>query len=166
MEARYLRTCRGLSESLYDRTRVTSPFDGAVELADDARALFAELERDLPDVAAMTAECRPAVDVLETTSGIHVVVDLPGVRPDAVRVVVRRQTVLIVGAKGAPPADRQSRFHLAERSYGRFARAVRLTSAFDATKASATTDGGQLRIVLPRIEERRGQLFSVPVTRA
>lgn len=145
---------------------MNSPVDGTLELADDARQLFNELDRDLPDLAAMTAECRPPIDVLEHAKTIDLIVDIPGVRPEALRIVIRRQTVLIVGAKGATPADRQSRFHVAERSYGRFARAVRLTAAFDATRASATTSGGQLRIVLPRMDDRRGQVFRVPVTRA
>jgi HSP20 family molecular chaperone IbpA len=53
--------------------------------------------------------------------------------------------------------DQEAAFHLAERSFGRFARAVRLAGAFDAGNASATLQGGELRIVLPRIDERRGR---------
>lgn len=115
-------------------------------------------------MAALTAECRPPTDVFETAKSIEIVVDLPGVPAEHIRVVIRRETVLIVGAKSAAPADRQSRFHVAERSYGRFARAVRLSAAVDATRAEAMTSGGQLRIVLPRVDDRRGQRFRVPVT--
>jgi HSP20 family molecular chaperone IbpA len=55
------------------------------------------------------------------------------------------------------------RFHLAERAYGRFARAVRLSGAFDAGRARAKIESGQLRIVLPRMEDRRGRMYTVPV---
>lgn len=143
-----------------------SSLDAAAELAEDARQLLAEIDRSVPGAAAATAECRPAIDILETPKALEVIVDLPGVAPEAIRVLIRRQTLLVVGSKAVPAADRQSRFHIAERSYGRFARAIRLTGAFDATRAEATTARGQLRVVLPRIDDRRGRVFHVPVTRA
>jgi HSP20 family protein len=137
----------------------------AAELAEDARSLLAELDRDAPGVANLHAECRPPLDVFETTDAIQVLIDIPGVDVDSLRVAVRRGTVLLVGAKlpGAPPAG--ARFHLAERAYGRFARAVRLTGAIDPTRATAVVVSGQLRVTLPRIEDRRGRVITVPVTR-
>ena len=82
------------------------------------------------------------------------------------RVALRRGTLLVVGAKLSPPMDTAQRFHLAERSYGRFARAVRLAGAVNAARAQAFVTGGQLRVVLPRLEERRGQIFRIAVSRA
>jgi len=145
---------------------LTSGAGDAAELAGEARRLLAELDREVPGSAALNAECRPPLDIVETASSIEVVVDVPGVPPDAVRVVLRRGTLLVVGAKLSPPADTGARFHLAERSYGRFARAVRLTGALDAAHAQASVAGGQLRVVLPRLEDRRGQIFRIPVSRA
>jgi HSP20 family protein len=135
----------------------------AVDLADDARRLLTELDRDVPGAAALTAECRPPIDVLETSTALEIVVDIPGVRADSLRVAIRRATLLVVGAKLAPGSDPQARYHLAERSYGRFARAVRLTGALDAKRARATAAGGELRVTLPRVEERRGSIFMIPV---
>ena len=82
------------------------------------------------------------------------------------RVAWRRGTLLLVGAKLSPPPDTSARFHLAERSYGRFARAVRLAGAVNAAHAKAFVTGGQLRVVLPRLEDRRGQIFRISVSRA
>ena len=135
----------------------------AADLAEDARQLLNELDREVPGVANINAECRPPLDVLERTSTVEVVVDIPGVPADSLRVVIRRNTLLIVGAKPPTPAGADVRFHLAERAYGRFARAVRLSGAFDASRARATTEAGQMRIVLPRMEDRRGRLYTVPV---
>ena len=68
-----------------------------------------------------------------------------------------RNTLVIVGHKRPPPASTGSAaFHLAERTFGRFARGVRLAGAFDAGRADATLKAGELRVRLPRIEERRG----------
>jgi HSP20 family protein len=137
----------------------------AADLADDARRLLLELDRDVPGVAAVNAECRPPLDVLETATAVEVVIDVPGVPAESLRVAVRRSTLLVVGAKLAGPIDGNLRHHLAERSYGRFARAVRLTGAFDAKRARAVASRGQLRVVLPRIDERRGSVLMIAVDR-
>lgn len=136
----------------------------AADLAEDARRLLLELDRDVPGAEAATAECRPLLDVVETAEAVEVIVDIPGVPPEALRVAVRRNTVLVVGVK-LTAIDRARRFHLAERSYGRFARAVRLTGAIDATRAQANAANGQLRVTLPRIQDRRGHVIAIPVTR-
>ena len=133
------------------------------DLAEDARRLLMELDRDVPGAASLTAEVRPPIDVLETSTALEIVVDIPGVQAESLRVAIRRATLLVVGAKLAPGADPEGRYHLAERSYGRFARAVRLTGALDAKRAKATAGGGELRIILPRLEDRRGSIFMIPV---
>ncbi len=142
---------------------MTDTYPGAGDLAEDARQLLAEIDRDVPGAAQINADCRPPLDVFETAAGIEVVVDVPGVPRESVRVIVRRTTLLIVGAKLTAGADRTARFHLAERSYGRFARVVRLSGAFEAARARAVTRAGQLRITLPRLEDRRGRVLRIPV---
>ena len=137
----------------------------AAELAEDARHLLNELDRDAPGVAGLNGECRPPLDVFETTEAVEVLVDVPGVAVDSLRVAVRRSTILVVGAKLPGSNSQGARFHLAERAYGRFARAVRLTGAIDPSRAKASVSSGQLRIVLPRIADRRGRIIHVPVTR-
>ena len=134
-----------------------------LDLAEDARRLLADLDREVPGVAQLNAECRPPVDVLETSTAVEIVIDVPGVPADSIRVAIRRSTLLIVGAKLSPAADPTTRFHLAERSYGRFARAVRLGGAFDASRARASAAAGELRVVLPRVEDRRGRIIMIPV---
>ena len=138
----------------------------ASDLAEDARRLLADLDREVPGVAALNSECRPSLDVFETTTGVEVVVDVPGVIPESIRVAIKRDTLLVVGAKAAPPGATAQRYHLAERSYGRFARAVRLHGAIDTRHASARAGNGELRILLPRVEDRRGTVIMVPVDTA
>src|SRR5438309_10365380 len=71
----------------------------AADLAEDARRMLTELDQAVPGAAKSSGECRPPLDVLETSKAIEVVVDLPGVPASAVRVAVRRQTLLVVGIK-------------------------------------------------------------------
>jgi len=123
---------------------------------DELRRLFDRLD-DGQRTAGAAAECTPPLDVVETADGILVMVDLAGVRTDGVKVIFARNTIVVVGQKRpAACEDRHATFHLAERAFGRFARGVRLTGAFDAGRADATLRDGVLRVALPRIEERRG----------
>jgi len=125
-------------------------------MEDDLRRLFDRLEEG-HEAAAAGAECTPPLDVVETAEGILVMMDLAGVTPDSVQVLFVRNTLVVVGHK-RPTAceDRHAAFHLAERTFGRFARGVRLAGAFDGGRADATLTAGELRVRLPRIEERRG----------
>jgi HSP20 family protein len=135
------------------------------ELADDLRVLFEELATSLAHgQRAYSGECRPALDVLENDDIVEVVVDVAGIPAEAIRIVFRSAVLLIAGEK-APPVQTEPRtFHLVEREFGRFARAVRLTGAFDVQEAKATVLDGELRIVLPKMDDRRGSAQRIPVT--
>lgn len=135
-----------------------------LELPEDARLLLDALwDRD--DFTSKTAaECSPPVDVLQTERGIDVLVDLPGVPQAAVQVVLSKGVLLIAGHKLPPTCDHaEAAFHLAERAFGRFARAIRLDGAFDGANATATLSAGELRVAIPRIEDRRGREIRIPV---
>jgi HSP20 family protein len=86
------------------------------------------------------------------------VLDLPGVAADALRILFKAGVLLIVGEKERPDLTRRgpASFHLVERDFGRFARAVRVNAAIDGSQAKARLANGELRVVLPRIAERRG----------
>lgn len=146
---------------------MTDPFlTGAAELAEEARRLLTEIDGEHPAASTATADCRPALDVIETATSIDVLLDIPGVPPDMVRIVVKRNTLLVVGAKPSVFDPMRTRLHIAERAYGRFARVVRLHGAFDAARARAVVRDGQLRISLPVLAERRGGVLVIPVERA
>ena len=135
------------------------------ELAGDLRDLFADLDASLPpEQRVYSGECHPALDVLETERGVEVIVDVAGVSASAIRILFRGDTLLVAGEKAPGPAATQGSFHLVEREFGRFARAVRLTGAFDVSRAWASINAGELTIVLPRIVERRGQPHLIPLT--
>jgi HSP20 family protein len=141
------------------------PSGDVSDVAEDVREIFEELVATLPyEQRAYSGECHPPVDVLETDDRVEVVMDAAGVSADAVRVVFRAGVLLIAGEK-APPMPRGSQtFHLVEREFGRFARGVRLTGAFDVQKSRATVRGGELTIVLPKLADRRGRAHRVAVT--
>ncbi len=140
--------------------------DQPADLAEDVRKLLDELARRRSDRRhAVAGECMPVVDVFETDKTVEIVLDLPGVAADAVRILFKRGVVLIVGEKERPDLSKRgpASFHLVERDFGRFARAVRINAAIDGAQARARLANGELRVVLPRITDRRGAGLLVPI---
>ena len=133
------------------------------EFQDDVRRMFAELERAGGD-RTITGECAPALDVLETDESVEIAVDLPCAAATSVRIAAKGQTILIVGHKSPRRSRQDSSFHLVERGYGRFARAVRLPMSCDTSRATASLAHGELRITIPRVTERRGRAIPVAIT--
>jgi HSP20 family protein len=137
----------------------------SADLAEAMRRLLRDLE-STHGPGASIGECRPPVDVYEAGGNVEIALDVPGLAPEDVRVVVRENAVIVVGEKAAGScAARDARFHLAERTFGRFARALRLLTPVDASKARAELNGGRLRIIVPRIDDRRGRDIPVKVVR-
>jgi HSP20 family protein len=135
------------------------------DLGDDVRRLLEDLARRRPDRRPyVTGECSPLLDVLETDRSVEILVDLPGLAAESVRVLIKSGVVLIVGEKErAEPSPVPASFHLVERDFGRFARAVRLHTAVDAGRTRAVLSHGELRIALPKIDERRGRDILVTI---
>ena len=143
------------------RQRFTGTWPSEVaEFGDEIRRVFLELGRSF---GLLAGQCSPALDVYEHDDAIEIVVDVPGVDPAAVRVVAKGDTVLIVGEKAARRPRPESSFHLVERDFGRFARAVRLGSPCDSSHARAHVVDGELHIKLPKISERRARTIPIAI---
>jgi HSP20 family protein len=135
------------------------------ELTDDVRELFADLAAHLEhEQRAYSGECHPPLDVRETADAVEVMVDVSGIAPEAIRVLFRADVLLVAGEKAPVPGVEQQTYHLVEREFGRFARAVRVSGSFDIQRAHATVLNGELTVVLPKLMERRGRAHRIPVS--
>jgi len=140
--------------------------DQPADLTQDVQRLLDDLARRRPERRHVVAgECMPVVDVFETEKTVEIVLDLPGIAADAIRILFKAGVLLIVGEKERPDLSKRgpASFHLVERDFGRFARAVKINAAIDGALARARLANGELRVVLPRIAERRGAGLIVPI---
>jgi HSP20 family protein len=139
------------------------------DLTAEVGRLFEDLERTAaPSRPAPHGHCAPTLDVIESDHALEIVVDVPGVPEDRLRILFKGSVLIIAGEKCSPyAAQRQGHsFHLVERGFGRFVRAVRLEGAFDGGATTAVLRDGELHVVIPKLTDRRGQEIAIPVTTA
>lgn len=69
----------------------------------------------------------PPIDVFETERQLWIIAALPGVPPEAVRVEIEGERLIIAGSRPLPGKDRNANIVRLEIPYGRFERRVTLS---------------------------------------
>ncbi len=105
----------------------------------------------------------PATDIVETADGLRLVVELPGIRPEEVKITLENYALTIKGEK-KQMVEENSRVHRFERSYGSFERTFTLPNTLDPDRVAATFEHGVLTITLPKAEKARAREIQVKVS--
>lgn len=136
------------------------------QLTDRIGWLFALLqEAAAAQSPAIAGTWTPPVDVSETTRAITLRIELPGVSAAQVKLGLHGSKLRIYGEKKKKSPRLQIISHLcSERSYGRFDRVIPLRWTIDVTGATAELANGMLTIHLPKLKDRRGSEFRIPIT--
>jgi HSP20 family protein len=120
---------------------------------------FQELIDELwqvPRFTGLRRAFRPQVDVLraDQPAEIRVVVALPGIEPEEVKLYADDRTLVVAGERKRRHGGRYQQMEI---DYGPFQRVVRLTERVDPTEARAEYERGLLTIVLPIAQRRPAQ---------
>lgn len=108
----------------------------------------------------------PNVDICERADAVTVRVELPGIEPSDIRVTIQDGTLRVQGVKREPAiALERLSYHCLERRYGKFDRQIDIDQVIDAGHSRATLNNGVLSIEIPRMEDRRGVMFEIPITK-
>ena len=92
----------------------------------------------------------PSLDVSETAEAYEVSVDLPGVKPEDVKLEVHDGQLSVSGKRENVLEKKDKNFHRVERSSGSFYRSIALPNEIDNEKVEAAYDKGVLHIKLPK----------------
>ena len=112
----------------------------------------------------LPGEWMPPVDLCESDEHFTVRVELPGVDAESIEVVLTNRHLRISGDKRSRVPRHPGISHLcSERNYGRFNRVVLLRWAISVRDATAELQQGVLTVVLPKLANRRGAEFRVPI---
>jgi HSP20 family protein len=112
---------------------------------------------------ATTAAWLPLVDIFEEPDVIRLVAEVPGVRPEDVKISVEGSLLTIKGTKEQVTEEKAEKVHRYERTYGAFERTFTLSASIDANKIKATYNLGVLTITLPKAETAKPHLIKVEV---
>jgi HSP20 family protein len=110
------------------------------------------------------ARSYPLVNIGEDPENIYVHALAPGIAPDALKVSVAGNQLMIVGEKTPLPDNVESEgIHRSERSAGQFARTVPFSVPIERDQVQAHYKDGVLKIVLPKSAEARPKQVQVRV---
>jgi HSP20 family protein len=93
-----------------------------------------------------------ALDVFESEDDVTVRASIPGVKPEDIDLSVTGEVLTIKGETQEEKEEETGNYHLRERRYGAFQRAVNLPTLVNADKAQATFENGVLTLTLPKVE--------------
>lgn len=95
----------------------------------------------------------PPVDIHETATGFTLKMDVPGIKPEDLKVNLVDGTLSIEGERTVEKTDDNSRTHRSERITGSFVRRFTLKTPVDPAGIKAAYKDGVLNVTLPRAQE-------------
>jgi HSP20 family protein len=133
------------------------------KLQEEIEELFADLWL-VPRFSGIRHGFRPNVDCFHTDEphALTVMVELPGVDPGSVQIVVGERVLLITGERRRPKVQGRI-YQQMEIESGPFERQVRLVEDVDPERARASLESGVLTIELPVVEEARSGRIVITV---
>jgi HSP20 family protein len=148
----FVTTTRRPLEALHSLRRLNAVLDEA----------FGNYQQE--EGSTITAAWYPACDVFEDKEAVKIVAEVPGVRPEDVKISLENNLLTIRGEKKQEAEERTERVHRYERSYGSFERSFALPSTVDPDKIQATYANGVLTVTVPKAERARPREISIRVS--
>jgi HSP20 family protein len=122
--------------------------DDIDRLHDEIKELVDDLW-NVPRFVVARRGFRPSVDCIRSDDppALHVLVELPGVDPDSIKVIAADRVLVVVGERCRPKLS--GRYQQMELEYGPFQRRISLAEPVDTAAATARYERGLLTVVLP-----------------
>ena len=144
--------------------RLYGPMVELSRLQTELNRLFATFVETKGGVGAAASAWDPNVDVLDDGETIRVLIELPGVEADDVRVSIRGRLLTVRGTKKGKIRSREGvRFFCMERYFGGFVKSVPLPRPVNTHQAGTRMKNGLLEIVLPHVPDQREKEYVLSV---
>ena len=102
-----------------------------------------------------------AGEIEETDTELIVRVELPGMEKTYCHITIDDGTLYLRGEKRFERSSNDSTYHVMERAYGMFERAIPLPRYVDSDRAAASYKNGVLTVTLPKSEGKTGRIIPV-----
>lgn len=137
----------------------SNPFSAMRRLSDEMDRAFGHF---LGQGGAETMAGFPAVEVAEHDGNLCVHADVPGLRPEDVKVEVTEDALIIRGERKSEHEHRGQNTYRSERHYGQFYREIPLPQGANTEQAKANFTNGVLEISVP-VPEQASKRREIPV---
>ena len=106
----------------------------------------------------------PPVDILEDKDSVRIMAELPGVKPEDVRISMENNVLTIRGEKRLERNEgSEDRAHRFERAYGMFERSFTVPASVEAEHIEAKYEQGVLTVTLPKVERAKPREINIKV---
>ena len=141
------------------------PFRDVAALQERINRIFNESfgrSRD-PDDEVSLYDWNPPVDIYETTDGIVLKIELPGVNKEDVSVEIKDNVLTLKGERLLDPKIKDENYYRKERSFGKFHRSCSLQDPIKSNLIKALFKDGVLTIEVPRPEAEKPKRITVDI---
>jgi len=108
----------------------------------------------------------PAIDVVRDNGTLVVHADIPGIKPEEVKIEVEDEILTISGEHEERKEEKDKHYVRRERRYGSFRRSMALPSGVDPNKIEATTHDGVVEVTIPLPTQGKKETIKITPTAA
>lgn len=103
----------------------------------------------------------PRVDIAETEKEFHITADVPGVKPEDIKVEIAGDNLILSGKSEEEKEEMGKTWHRVERKSGSFYREFELPKGVDTNQIEATAKNGTLAVKLMKKPEAQNKIIAV-----
>jgi HSP20 family protein len=108
----------------------------------------------------------PAIDVVREDGHLVVRADLPGIKPEDVKIEVEGDILTVSGEHRESKVEKDKRYVRRERRYGSFSRSMTLPKGVTAKDIKARTHNGVIEVTIPLPKEVKKEAVTITPTAA
>lgn len=123
------------------------PFAEMNELRGRVDRMFGEL------TGSQEGAWAPAIDVVRQEGNLVLRADIPGIKPDEVKIEVENQILTVSGEHDETSEEKEKDYLRRERRYGSFSRSLALPAGVDPQAIVAKTRDGVVEVTIPLPKE-------------
>ncbi|HEY7890789.1 MAG TPA: Hsp20/alpha crystallin family protein [Solirubrobacteraceae bacterium] len=109
-------------------------------------------------------EWSPAIDVVRENGDLVVRADVPGIKPEEVKIEVEDDILTVSGEHEERKEEKDKNFLRRERRYGSFSRSMTLPPGVEAKKIKAKTHDGIVEVTIPLPQEAKKEKVKITPT--
>jgi HSP20 family protein len=130
----------------------------------ELRSRFDRMFEDLLD--GREREWMPAIDVERDNGNLVVRADVPGIKPEEVKIEIEDDILTVSGEHEERKEKKDKHFLRRERRYGSFSRSLALPPGVEAEKIKAKTHDGVVEVTIPLPPQDKKETVTITPTAA